>query len=84
VQCVVGGDGLCLSIAAASIIAKVVRDRAMTRLAVRFPGYGWETNAGYATSFHRMALERLGATRHHREAFGSVAQLRLALAGEVE
>ena len=83
VQCVVGGDALCLSIAAASIVAKVVRDRAMTRLAVRFPGYGWETNAGYATSFHRTALERLGATRHHREAFGSVAQLRLALAGEV-
>ncbi len=83
VQCVVGGDALCLSIAAASIVAKVVRDRAMTRLAVRFPGYGWETNAGYATSFHRTALGRLGVTRHHREAFGSVAQLRLALAGEV-
>ena len=83
VQCVVGGDALCLSIAAASIVAKVVRDRAMTRLAVRFPGYGWETNAGYATSFHRTALERLGVTRHHREAFGTVAQLRLALVGEV-
>jgi ribonuclease HII len=83
VQCVVGGDGLCLSIAAASIVAKVVRDRAMARLAVRFPGYGWETNAGYATNFHRTALERLGATRHHREAFGTVAQLRLALTGEI-
>ncbi len=79
VQCVVGGDGLCLSIAAASIVAKVVRDRAMARLAVRFPGYGWETNAGYATTFHRDALGRLGATRHHREAFGTVAQLRLEL-----
>jgi ribonuclease HII len=79
VQCVVGGDGLCLSIAAASIIAKVVRDRAMARLAVRFPGYGWETNAGYATTFHRAALGRLGATRHHREAFGTVAQLRMEL-----
>jgi ribonuclease HII len=79
VQCVVGGDALCLSIAAASIVAKVVRDRAMARLAVRFPGYGWETNAGYATTFHRDALERLGVTRHHREAFGTVAQLRLAL-----
>jgi ribonuclease HII len=84
VQCVVGGDGLCLSIAAASIVAKVVRDRAMTRLAVRFPGYGWETNAGYATNFHRTALERLGATRHHREAFGTVAQLRLALTEAIE
>jgi ribonuclease HII len=79
VRCVVGGDGLCLSIAAASIVAKVVRDRAMSRLAVRFPGYGWETNAGYATSFHRTALGTLGATRHHREAFGTVAQLRLDL-----
>jgi ribonuclease HII len=84
VQCVVGGDGLCLSIAAASIVAKVVRDRAMTRLAVRFPGYGWETNAGSATNFHRTALERLGATRHHREAFGTVAQLRLALTEAIE
>ena len=79
-RCVVGGDALCLSIAAASIVAKVVRDRAMARLAVRFPGYGWETNAGYATVLHRAALGRLGATRHHREAFRSVAQLRLDLA----
>jgi ribonuclease HII len=79
VRCVVGGDALCLSIAAASIVAKVVRDRAMTRLATRFPGYGWETNVGYATTFHREALVRLGATRHHREAFGTVAQLRLEL-----
>ena len=79
VRCVVGGDALCLSIAAASIVAKVVRDRAMTRLAARFPGYGWEANAGYATALHRDALERLGATRHHREAFGTVAQLRLDL-----
>jgi ribonuclease HII len=75
----VGGDALCLSIAAASIVAKVVRDRAMARLAVRFPGYGWETNAGYATTFHRTALGVLGVTRHHREAFGTVAQLRLEL-----
>ncbi|HET6605818.1 MAG TPA: ribonuclease HII [Rhodopila sp.] len=79
VQCVVGGDALCLSIAAASIIAKVTRDRAMARLAVRFPGYGWEANAGYATAAHRDALLRLGATRHHRETFGAVAQLRLEL-----
>jgi ribonuclease HII len=79
VQCVIGGDALCLSIAAASIVAKVTRDRAMTRLATRFPGYGWEANAGYATAAHRTALMRLGATRHHREAFGAVAQLRLDL-----
>src|ERR1700712_5325897 len=60
VRCVVGGDALCLSISAASIVAKVIRDRAMTRLAARFPGDGWETNAGYATTFHREALGRLG------------------------
>jgi ribonuclease HII len=76
VKCVVGGDGVCLSIAAASIVAKVVRDHAMTRLAARWPGYGWETNAGYATPFHRAALRQLGATRHHRDAFGTVAALR--------
>ena len=79
VRCVVGGDGRCLSIAAASIVAKVVRDRAMARLAVRWPGYGWETNVGYATEFHRDALQRLGPTCHHRPAFASVAQLSLLL-----
>ena len=79
VRCVVGGDALCLSIAAASIVAKVVRDRAMARLSARFPGYGWHANAGYATASHRDALRRLGMTRHHRDAFGPVAQLRLEL-----
>jgi ribonuclease HII len=79
-RCVIGGDALCLSIAAASIVAKVTRDRAMRRLAVRFPGYGWEVNAGYATVRHRSALRQLGVTRHHRATFGTVAQLRLDLA----
>ncbi|MBN9562157.1 MAG: ribonuclease HII [Alphaproteobacteria bacterium] len=79
VQCVVGGDGISLSIAAASIVAKVLRDRAMVRLALRFPGYGWETNVGYATPYHRDALLRLGPSRHHRPDFGSVRQLILAL-----
>jgi len=78
-RCVIGGDAQCLSIAAASIVAKVLRDRAMTRLARRWPGYGWETNAGYATQSHRAALLRLGPTRHHRTAFGSVRQLALAI-----
>jgi ribonuclease HII len=82
VKCVVGGDGECLSIAAASIVAKVVRDRAMTRLAVRFPHYGWAENAGYATRHHRAALASHGPCAHHREAFGTVRQLALAL-GEV-
>ena len=79
VRCVVDGDATCLSIAAASIIAKVLRDRAMTRLAARFPGYGWERNAGYATAAHRAALVRLGPTRHHRAGFGTVRQLTLRL-----
>ena len=78
-QCVIGGDGLSLSIAAASIVAKVMRDRMMVRLAQRWPGYGWESNAGYATQAHRDALARLGPTRHHREAFGTVRQLALGL-----
>ena len=76
---VVSGDALVLSIAAASIVAKVVRDRAMTRLARRWPGYGWETNAGYATQTHRAALLRLGPTCHHRAAFGTVRQMMLAI-----
>jgi ribonuclease HII len=79
VRCVVGGDALSLSIAAASIVAKVVRDRAMARLAGRWPGYGWEKNAGYATALHRSALRQLGPTRHHRANFRTVAQLRLQL-----
>ncbi len=72
-RCVVDGDALCLSIAAASIVAKVVRDRAMRRLSARFPAYGWETNAGYATAKHREALVAHGVTRHHRLGFGCVA-----------
>lgn len=74
VQCVVGGDGISLSIAAASIVAKVVRDRLMERLGRRYPGYSWHTNAGYATRAHRDALDVLGPTRHHRAGFASVAQ----------
>lgn len=80
VKCVIGGDGECLSIAAASIVAKVIRDRAMARLAVRFPYYGWAENAGYATARHRAALADHGPCRHHREAFGTVRQMAAALA----
>lgn len=76
IRCVIGGDARCLSIAAASIVAKVMRDRLMTRLAARWPGYGWERNAGYGTAAHRAALGALGATRHHRSAFGTVRRLR--------
>jgi len=76
-RCVIGGDGISLSIAAASIVAKVIRDRAMARLDARHPGYGWAANAGYASAAHRAALHRLGATAHHRAGFGSVRQLAL-------
>jgi ribonuclease HII len=75
VTCVVDGDAASLSIAAASIVAKVVRDRGMGRLARRFPAYGWEQNCGYGTAFHRAALMRWGATVHHRAGFGTVRLL---------
>lgn len=75
VQCVVGGDGLSLTIAAASIVAKVVRDRAMARLARRYPAYGWDANAGYGTAAHRAALLRHGACPHHRAGFGTVRRI---------
>ncbi len=74
-RAVVGGDGRSLSIAAASIVAKVVRDRIMTALAQRHPGFGWERNAGYPTLEHRAALVRLGATPHHRRSFAPVAKV---------
>jgi ribonuclease HII len=69
---VVKGDGLSLSIAAASIVAKVARDRAMADLAARHPGYGWERNAGYGTAEHLAALDRLGPTPEHRRSFAPV------------
>jgi ribonuclease HII len=74
-RCVVGGDATCFSIAAASIVAKVTRDRAMTKLAARCPGYGWEDNVGYSTPRHRAALAVLGPSRHHRPTFGAVRAL---------
>jgi ribonuclease HII len=79
-RCCIGGDATSLSIAAASIVAKVIRDRAMTRLAARHPHYDWHLNAGYGTSAHRAALEIHGPTRHHRAAFGSVRLLLAARA----
>ena len=74
-QCVVGGDGISLSISAASVVAKVIRDRLMTRLARRWPGYGWERNAGYGTAIHRSGLMERGASPHHRAAFGTVRRI---------
>ncbi|MEP7384631.1 MAG: ribonuclease HII [Gemmatimonadota bacterium] len=75
---VVGGDGKCYAVACASIVAKVTRDRLMRQLAVRHPGYAWEQNAGYGTPEHIAALDRLGATPHHRRSF-CVKQLALML-----
>ncbi|HEY1796156.1 MAG TPA: ribonuclease HII [Stellaceae bacterium] len=75
VRTVVGGDALSFSIAAASVVAKVTRDRAMALLARRYPGYGWERNAGYGTALHHEALGRLGVTPHHRRSFAPVMRL---------
>ena len=75
VETLVKGDSLSLSIAAASIVAKVHRDREMAMLAKTFPGYGWEKNAGYGTKEHREALARIGVTPHHRKTFSPVAKI---------
>ncbi|PRY75929.1 RNase HII [Yoonia maritima] len=71
-ETVVKGDGRSLSIAAASIVAKVWRDRHMVDLAQQYPGYGWEKNAGYPTAVHKSGLENLGVTPHHRRSFKPV------------
>lgn len=88
-KAIVAGDARCRSIAAASIIAKVTRDRIMAAHAERYPGYGWERNRGYPTPDHRKALLELGPTPLHRRSFGLVrevlaaaAQPRLAFAAE--
>jgi ribonuclease HII len=74
-EAIVEGDGLCISIAAASIIAKVTRDRLMSELAVEFPQYGWERNAGYGTKEHQEALAKYGVTLHHRRSFAPIRKL---------
>ena len=74
VRTVVGGDRASLSIAAASIVAKVARDRLMARLALEHPGYGWERNAGYGTAEHQAGLARLGVTAHHRRSFRPIRE----------
>jgi ribonuclease HII len=68
-EAVVDGDLLVHSVACASIVAKVVRDGLMRRLAARYPGFGWETNVGYGTAAHRLGLDELGPTPHHRQTF---------------
>ena len=74
-EAVIKGDGKSLSIAAASIIAKVTRDRIMANLARSFPAYGWERNAGYGTAQHREALNLVGVSPHHRRSFAPIHRL---------
>src|SRR6187402_2684072 len=76
---IVDGDAKVYSIACASVVAKVVRDRMMTLLAARYPGYGWERNQGYATLEHRMAIREFGLTPFHRRSF---LALQRTLAGD--
>ena len=76
-QAVVGGDALCLSIAAASIVAKHRRDMMMTEYDAQYPGYGWASNKGYSAKVHQEALRTLGPTPLHRRSFARVAQAEL-------
>jgi len=71
-RAIIKGDARSLSIAAASIVAKTCRDAIMVELAQQFPGYGWETNAGYGSKSHRQALQNLGPTPFHRRSFKPV------------
>ena len=73
-RAVIKGDAASLSIAAASVVAKVARDREMADLAARHPGYGWERNRGYGTAEHRAALARLGVTPEHRRSFRPIRE----------
>jgi ribonuclease HII len=81
---IVKGDARCYSIAAASIVAKVVRDRLMDRLARRYPHYGWEHNAGYATLDHRQGIEAHGITPYHRRSFARVRAVTLGTQLELD
>jgi ribonuclease HII len=78
-EALVDGDARCQSIAAASVLAKLVRDRLMTNLGRRHPAFGWEHNKGYGTPDHLAALDARGPTRHHRTSFVPVVQVRLPL-----
>lgn len=78
-RAIVGGDACCLSIAAASVLAKVTRDRLMTDLHGQYPAYGWDKNAGYGTAQHLHAIRTHGITPHHRRSFAPVAQATLPL-----
>ncbi len=73
-RAVIGGDGLSLSIAAASIVAKVTRDRLMVKLAKRYRRYGWESNKGYGTPQHARAIKKHGVCTHHRRSFSPIEE----------
>ncbi len=75
VKTVVKGDAISMSIAAASIVAKVTRDNIMTELDTRYPGYGWARNAGYGTAEHKAALDTLGVTPAHRKSFAPIRKM---------
>lgn len=72
---IIKGDGISLSIAAASVLAKVYRDNLMTQLSIEHPHYGWETNAGYGTLKHQQGLKKYGITPHHRKSFAPIRLL---------
>ena len=74
-EAVVKGDGKSLSIAAASIVAKVTRDRMMSELDLKYPGYGWGSNAGYGTKAHQEGLRALGVTPEHRKSFAPIRKM---------
>jgi ribonuclease HII len=76
-EALVDGDAHCMSIAAAGVVAKTVRDELMGRLARRYPRYGWETNMGYGTPVHHDGLRAHGPCAHHRQSFAPIAQLEL-------
>jgi ribonuclease HII len=78
-RAVIDGDARVYAISCASIVAKVTRDRLMRKLSLRYPGYGWEHNAGYATADHRAGMAALGVTPHHRRSFITTQRV---LAGE--
>ena len=71
---VIGGDGISVSVAAASIVAKVTRDRMMVKLSRRYRRYGWERNKGYGTPEHALAIKTHGVCTHHRRSFSPIAR----------
>jgi ribonuclease HII len=82
-HCIIQGDGIFLSIAAASVLAKTYRDDFMLKLAKKHKAYGWDSNKGYPTTFHREAIKLHGITPHHRKSFRLYAEEQLELEMEI-